>query len=311
MAGRLLHVGGIGLLLATSAACAGAAEPEDVGTTESAWEAHSVHNEGASTHLWLVERALDILAKHPGHARAAAAHALLEDPTCKPHWRQGLFDADYRHEFNDGDSDLTPGASLAAIAWSGATWKSHFYDPDTQRNWKGETSPTALTQALAHHATARSLVARDKPRACYALGLSLHYLTDLTQPMHAAGFTAVSRPRGLHSNLEHWSMDIQSGFVRQDWSAEPRGDLRSFIVAVARGSKHQWSAMWNAVADAYDASPNPIRCGSLRDDSILVAQQIDRPSCWQGAGVRAQVGASLGRAQDLTAQYLALVGGLD
>ena len=35
------------------------------------------------------------------------------------------------------------------------TWKSHFYDPDTQTNYKGEREPTARTEANSHLARAK------------------------------------------------------------------------------------------------------------------------------------------------------------
>jgi hypothetical protein len=299
-------------LVAISTACGDADEPA-VDTDEASWEAASVHQEASSTHLWLVERALDILAKHPDHGRARAAIALLEDQGCKARWRQGLFDADYRHEYNDGSSDLAPGASLTAIVVSGATWKSHFYDPDTGANWKGERTPTGLTESMAHLERARALVRRDKGAACYELGLTLHYVTDLTHPMHAANFTNVDRPRRLHGHVEEWSMAVQDDFALDDWSGAPSGNIGPFVIAAARASKRQWGSMWEAIADAYEAAPDRFACGSLRAPwwNVLSAQQLDRPSCWQTPAVKAHVGESLRRAQDLTAQTLALIGGLD
>jgi hypothetical protein len=311
MGKRWCRILGLGCVVAVGSACGGA--EEDVATEDASWETFSPHEEASSTHLWLVERALDILAKHPDDGRAQAAIALLDDEGCKGRWRQGLFDADYRHEYNDGRSDLAPGASLAAIVVSRATWKSHFYDPDTGMNWQGERSPTGLTQAMHHFRTARALLQRDKATACYELGLALHYITDLTHPMHTANFTAADRPRRLHSNIEGWSMEIQDGFVLDDWSGPPHVDLETFVIQASRATKRQWGRMWEAIADAYEAAPDRSTCGSLRAPwwNLLSAQQIDRPVCWQGPAVRAEVGESLRRAQDLTAQALAVLGGLD
>src|SRR4029079_7506731 len=143
----------------------------------------------------------------PGSGKAKSAHTLLTRKTCRAEWQQGLFDADFRHEFNHGSFDLQPGAAVSTIALSGANWKSHFFDPDTRANTKGERDPTAFTEALRHLQSARALIAKDEPAACYELGLSLHYLTDLTQPMHAANFTALDRPLGLHTDVEVFAME--------------------------------------------------------------------------------------------------------
>jgi hypothetical protein len=312
MADRCLRIGLGVLLVVLAGGCSDSAEPP-VASDEASWEAMSVHEESASTHLWLVERALDVLAKHPDDARACSAIALLDDEGCKGRWRQGLFDADYRHEYNDGSSDLEPGSSLAAIVFSGASWKSHFYDPDTGENWQGERTPTGLTESMAHLRMARALLRGDKPTACYELGLALHFVTDLTHPMHAANFTNVDRPRRLHGNVEAWSMEVQDGYALDDWSGAPSGGIEAFVIGAARASKRQWAPMWEAIADAYEAAPDRFVCGSLRAPwwDVLTAQQFDQPSCWQTPAVKARVGESLRRAQDLTAQYLALIGGLD
>ena len=306
------------LLVSIGTACGGGASEDTAGgaaaSSDERWDAESVHNEGGSTHLWIVERAIDILGRHSDNARAKAARTLLQDAACTPRWQQGLFDADFLHQYNNGRTDLAVGASLATIAASGASWKSHFYDPDTRQNYMSETSPTALTEALAHYGNARNLVRSNRASACYELGLSLHYLTDVTQPMHAANFTATDRPRQLHTNIEGWAMQIQSGFVQSDWSGAPSGALDAFIVTTARGSKVAWQSMWEAIADAYEVSADTFNCGSLRTPAwdVTVSQQIDHTQCWNAAAsVKAAVGQSLRRAQDVTARYLTLVGGLD
>ena len=302
------------LVVISAAACGGAEEAGQAAGSEMSWEAMSVHSEASNTHLWIVDRAIDVLGKHPEHSRAKAARALMKDPACTPQWQQGLFDADYRHEYNNGRRDLVPGASVAVIAASGASWKSHFFDPDSRENYLGETTPTALTEALSHLASARRLVKSNRGNACYELGLSLHYLTDLTQPMHAANFTATDRPRQLHTNLEEWSMKVQGSFALADWSAAPSGAVDALIITAARTSKAAWRPMWEVIADAYEVSSDTFNCGSLRTPAwdVTVSQQLDHVWCWESAApVKAAVGQSLRRAQDTTARYLALVGGLD
>jgi len=73
-------------------------------------------------------------------------------------------------------------------------YQYHFFDPDKkfeEANYLG-TSPNACGLAVDHFFTARSLVVEGKDdwqtKAGFELGLALHYVTDLCQPMHAANF---------------------------------------------------------------------------------------------------------------------------
>lgn len=80
-------------------AFAGCSAPAAEGTDElasnaQAWDTQSVTDEAQSTHLWIVDRAVDILA---GRSEAASKKAvrLLQNATCATNWRQGLYDADF------------------------------------------------------------------------------------------------------------------------------------------------------------------------------------------------------------------------
>jgi phospholipase C len=236
----------------------------------------------------------------------------LLDPVCKPAWQQGLFDADFLHEFNDGTTDLEPGASTWAIYRSGATWKRHFFDADTGLNYKGEAEPTTYSETLGRLDAAHTKLASDRPGACRELGLALHFLTDLTQTMHAANFTALSRPMRLHANVETWAMEIQEEFRIADWSGPPAThDIGAFVFETARGSKQMWQHSYEVFADAYEANSNKLLCGSLRAPIWSASgQRYDFMSCWtSSAAVREDVGQTLRRAEEITAQFLFLVGG--
>src|SRR5437660_10223779 len=92
----------------------------------------------------------------------------------------GIYAADVQAPYND------PVAGQA-------TYKSHFYDPDSGENWMHETDPTALTRGRMYFSLARdAYFDGDMGHAGYLFGLSLHYLTDLSQPMHAGNFTYIS-----------------------------------------------------------------------------------------------------------------------
>jgi phospholipase C len=275
-------LGGLSLCVLFNCASAGG---EDVGDTAAGsdkvvdWEAGSVTDEGQSTHLFIVDRALDILGHHLSDADAASAFNRLNTSACRSRWQQGLYDADHKVSYNN---------------WY--TWSSHFYDPSTGTNYLGFSSPVAYTEALTHLATAKSkLAVNDVKNGCYELGLSLHYATNITQPMHAANFAATDWPLDLHSHMEQRAVVIQDGYAVADWTGAPATNVNDTLTAIAWGSYNEWPSLWNALDHAYSAT-----CGYSIDEYTL-----DHTSCWQGdAGVDAAIGAALRQAQAMTAAYL-------
>src|SRR6266496_1014716 len=153
----------LGLAVATAACISDPSSDEpsdsDPGAPSPYWAANSITDEVASSHLWIVDRAGDVLGAHLDIPAASRARARLTDATCKTRWQQGLYDADYRHQYNGGWFDLTPTSSTSMILASGATWASHFYDPDTGKNYQGDTSPTAKTEATSHISAAKKKLA--------------------------------------------------------------------------------------------------------------------------------------------------------
>lgn len=242
------------------------------------WGAGSTTDEGKSTHLFIVNRAMAILGKHQSLPRAAKAYARLSNAACSSRLRQGLDDADHKVSYNNW--------------W---TWKSHFFDPSTGTNYLGDDDPVAYDEALEHLATARSrLAAGDVTKGCYELGLALHYVTDIMQPMHAANFAATDRPLKLHSNLEDRAADVQDRFTATDWSATPTGSAATVLANLAWISNGMWPGMWNALANAYAS-----RCDAIGD------YYLDHTSCWSGdAGVDAAIGVALRQSQVGTAAFL-------
>ncbi len=312
----LVLVLAIGSLVACSSSSDTADDPSSGGgEQQSAWDAESVDNESRSTHLWIVNRGIDIVAKHQDLPAAARAVAILNDRACRSQWQQGLLDADFKAVYNNGERDLPLGADDLQVALSKASWKSHFYDPDTQTNYKGEHSPTARTEANAHLARAKEnhLGSSDaNATACYELGLALHYYTDITQPMHASNFTAVDRPAKLHSNLEGYSMEIQARYPLDDWSAQPSGEIDDFIQKSAVDSKAFFPKGAQVIIAAYNKHEykDGIWCRNIAAPSwrFLERQHIDYKECWAGdPDVDQMVGDTLKSAQDHTAQFLYLL----
>jgi phospholipase C len=266
------------------------------GVRQADWDAESVDDETRSTHLWLVNRAIDLLATRPDLTQAADVVALLRASDCQPSWHQGLADADFKAAYNGGWFDVPVGASTTQLVLSGATWASHFYDPDTGRNYKGQTSPTAYDQGLAHLGNARAaLGGGNRATGCYELGLSLHYFTDLTQPMHASNYTATNYPVELHSDYESYAMAQQARFVATSWSGPTSGDPSAQLLATAKAVKPMWPVLKTAIANAYAARG----CGKFS------SYWTDHTSCWEGdATVDGDLGAELRASQSATANYL-------
>ncbi len=286
---------------APGGAAAAAADEGGVAAVEQGWGAESATNETDSTHLWIVDRALDLLASRRDLPKATSIAYVMNAPACRAQWQQGLIDADFLAAYNNGFLDTTPGDSTVKILASGATWKSHFYDPDTGKNYQGESSPTARSQA-ARFLTAAStgFSAKDTATACYELGLSLHYLTDATQPMHAANFTAKDRALRLHTNVEAYAMKIQGAYTLRDAGFVGQSALSpdATLVASERASKALWPGLRASIYSAYQHSG--VAC-YLAYKTWLV----DRPACWQNdADVEQQIGQSLSGAQASTANYL-------
>ena len=270
------------------------ATPAPSGIRQTDWDAESVDDETRSTHLWIVNRAVDLLAAR-GDAQAAAAVALLDAADCRPSWHQGLADADFKGKYNGGLFDVAVGGSTALLVLSGATWASHFYDPDTGLNYKGQKTPTAYDQALAHLANARAALPTNRPNGCYELGLSLHYFTDITQPMHSSNYTAKDWPLELHSDFESYAMGVQARYVAGAWAGPTSGDASAQLLAAAHASKPHWPTLKAAVTAAYAARG----CGKFS------SYFTDHTSCWTNdAAVDTELGVELVAAEKATASYL-------
>lgn len=73
------------------------------------------------------------------------------------------------------------------------TFAGHFYDPDTGKNWMGQTSPTARTRAEYYYQQAlHDYNLGDPQSAMVYLGRGAHYVADLNEPHHASNLTAIN-----------------------------------------------------------------------------------------------------------------------
>jgi len=115
---------------------------------------------------------------------------------------KGLEDADYESAYINPTQ-----TSVGVIPINVPTYSSHFWNPSTKKGLVAahpllqllnprDGHKTALTSAEENYLKSRKFYddwklraqEKDLEQAAYYLGISLHYFTDLTQPMHAANF---------------------------------------------------------------------------------------------------------------------------
>lgn len=207
------------------------------------WDAQSVYDEKHSTHLWLVNRAARLVGRDAGPLGARIRDLIAPDLHKKgaPFHNglcQGLYDADFKVEYAGPKLELIPGCLWTFL------YLGHFYDPDKGCNWLGGTDATALNAGRRFFSKAIDILRRhageaaDCYEAGYALGLALHFCTDLTQPMHAANYTALSWPVSYHVAYEGWMMENQAELrVRDEYAPPQVASPGVLLIATARRSK--------------------------------------------------------------------------
>ena len=106
-----------------------------------------------------------------------------------PVWGAGVFDADHLNPYSDN-----------------CLWIAHFWNPYTGTNYKGMKWPTAKTFVSQWWATSTTFAGETNSMAAlvksmYDFGLSMHFIGDITQPMHSGNYP--NTPTNLwHSEFE-------------------------------------------------------------------------------------------------------------
>ena len=73
------------------------------------------------------------------------------------------------------------------------TFAGHFYDPDTGKNWLGQSSPTARSRAESYYSQAlHDFKLGDYESAMAYLGRGSHYVADLNEPHHSSNLTELN-----------------------------------------------------------------------------------------------------------------------
>ena len=143
-----------------------------------------------STHQFLVQRAFEIICRN------YASNPFNDSSNYITLLRNG---ADWPDQYENDSA-----------SWM---YKGHFYDPDTGKNYMGETSPTAKSRFLAwYNQAVQSYKSNLKTTAMQQLGRALHYVGDLGVPQHAANLTA-GDIGSYHLQFEAYAVENQHSYL--------------------------------------------------------------------------------------------------
>ncbi len=162
-----------------------------------------------NTHLWIVNRALELLSRTSDPVAAAVVNK-MNNATCRPNWELGIWDGDEKWV----DAGSYPG--------------SHFYNA-SGRNWVGDSTSSVTYRIVgnlhdetngkypnarkAMQTRIRAIGALSTAATCYELGVALHYMGDMTQPMHTSSMSsATTLYEGLHPLFEEYVGAIHNRF---------------------------------------------------------------------------------------------------
>ncbi len=244
-----------------------------------------------NTHLFVVDRALELLARS-GDGTAARIASAMNAKTCRAQWEQGLWDVD------DGELKERPNAALGSHFYDGAALD--WFDKPTQvvtyqlaQSTVKNKSGDARSNAGKRLAKIKSLETAD---SCYQLGLMLHYVTDMTQPMHVTGLSIYDYVIGLHPIWEAYVPLIQARYPAQGWD-------KRFLDLSADQAAHQIAVraqkLSRPLLEAIDAYRLPSCTYTYKTGIIYTGR------CFRGdAKVDATTGAILREAYQSTASYL-------
>lgn len=213
------------------------------------------------THFRIVEMAVHYL-RHMENPTAEAR--FVSEMWDRGHRRiaAGLLDADY-------DSDWMPQHPLWAMYYY------HFYNPDTGHSfpwppeWYRENAVTKGSWTFDESVRLYREGSHRHDQAFHRLGLSLHYLTDLCQPMHAANF--INSPLfgdWRHKGYEDYAEDFvknrnyfrqPGGYppIRRDEIEDTSPSAAAWLIGVATQSLTTWKEVLKPVCDRkYIIGPN-------------------------------------------------------
>jgi phospholipase C len=242
--------------------------------------------------LWVVNRALELLARSGDPASVKIAEK-MNKPACRggdKGWETGLWDGD-GPGLVDADRMGSHFFNAAGLGADGKPTKTVTYAAAHVKRLG--SSDNAFKNALEQLAKVTDL---DKADSCYALGLALHYATDLTQPMHASSMSTLEVPMGLHPVWESYVPVIQNRFPAKTWDRRWQDQSAQNVLQSLAVKSNSWTPKLMAAIDTHRI---PI-CTYL-----AFAGAIYTGRCWRGdAKVDAITGQILDDAYQSTASLL-------
>lgn len=191
-------------------------------------------------------------------------------------FRQALYDGLWKADYEDDYTGLFAGVRAYYL---------HFYDPDTNGHFMPNVpflkKGNARTCFVDRFNDATRITPERNPKeAGFQLGLALHYLTDLSQPMHAANFpnlwaqTLPNPNEWRHSNFETYADNrkIEEAWWEGDYDPKKWGSSpEEVIVAVARKGKRIWTKQLKAHVEPMGGNE---KFGSAVDPVIVEAVRL-------------------------------------
>ena len=252
------------------------------------WDNQNPFDESLSTHLWIVNRAATLAAQESTYGSTLSG--LFKNPIFYKNLCQGLYDPDYLPQF------ANPFFSHGHLF---STYASHFYDPESgenyfSKNWPklpdNKTTATALTSGIYYFQQALNFISHNVyDQAGYNLGVSLHYMTDLTQPMHASNYTWLSsHPKpGYHTAFEGYSMEVQDTInvlAPRNYISDDSTHPKDYLIKAASKAKSAYAerlygslGIYLGFFDKHKEIANAALPFIFRDAIIYTAQYL---ICW-------------------------------
>lgn len=232
------------------------------------------YQEKKNTHLWILRNAINVMKLSEGDEITSRELNLLAE--WKKPLEKGIHHADWLCFCN-----------------TFYLYGNHYYNPDTEKSFI--PTKTAKDMGLRFFKKAGEHYKKGNlKKAFYCLGLSLHYVTDLTQPMHAALFTPWNITMPLyHSKFEDFAAKIQDRFTLNQkitFNLSTTIDPGTYIHQTAQQAKKEHLNILNK---------------TIRHNYLLGWFKNHHRQHWQQK-VTTTIGMQLIRAQVFTAQFIHL-----
>lgn len=122
-------------------------------------------------------------------------------------------------------------------------WVTHFYDPQTGKNYFGDTHNTAKTSYVEQYNKAvKYLKDGNRQKAMEHLGMSLHFIQDVCEPHHSNNKTS---SQNKHSEFEAWvgnnleNIEMKANLTGDIYGMAEQSTPESLLIKAAWSCKDQ------------------------------------------------------------------------